>query len=306
MSLRIHEVTRLFGEVRALDGVSIDVPAGSITTIIGPSGSGKTTLLRLLAGLDKPDAGDVTIDGKPITLGETALCFQDSPLYPHLTVAGNVAFPLRVRAGRRPKAEVDARVQQALDMLHIGHLGARRITELSGGQKQRVGIARSLVRDVRVFLFDEPMAHLDEQLARGIIDDLRSIQRELALTFIYITHSKDEAFAVADQMVILNAGRVAQAGPPAELVESPASLFVAEFLAATTLNVVKQGGQVTATRPEEVAVVPDTGGVTVNQVTYLGAGYLIRTAAGAGVSSVPFEVGDTVRLEPRRSFTFEA
>lgn len=306
MSLRIHQVSRFFGEVCALDGVSIEVPSGSITAILGPSGSGKTTLLRLLAGLDTPDIGVVSIDGHPVELGAAALCFQDAPLYPHLTVAENVAFPLRIKAGRRPGVEVRDRVHRVLSMLRIDHLAARRISELSGGQKQRVGIARALVRQVQVYLFDEPMAHLDEQLARGIIDDLRAIQQELKLTFVYITHAKEEAFALADQMVILNEGRVVQAGPPAEVVDCPASLFVAEFLAATILNVVKQGAQVAVTRPEEVSVVAAKDGVSVEQVTYLGAGYLVRTAVGAGISPTPLAVGDKVALEARRSFKFEA
>lgn len=288
----------------ALDEVTMEVPTGSITTIVGPSGSGKTTLLRLLAGLDTPDSGEVSIDGQPVELGSTALCFQDAPLYPHLTVADNVAFPLRLRSARRPDDEVTERVGRVLAMLRIGHLAKRRISQLSGGQKQRVGIARALIREVQVYLFDEPMAHLDEQLARDILDDLRRIQRTLGLTFVYVTHSKDEAFAVADQMVILQEGRVAQAGPPEEMIDSPASLFVAEFLARTRLNVDKQGTQVTASRPEDVTVVPASGGLVVEQVTYLGPGWLVRTAVGAGVSEGPFAVGDTVCLEPRRSFTF--
>lgn len=142
----------------ALDGVTMEVPSGSITTIVGPSGSGKTTLLRLLAGLDAPDAGEVTVDGKPVELGSTALCFQGAPLYPHLTVADNVAFPLRLRGSRCSGAEVAERVERVLAMLRIDHLAGRRISQLSGGQKQRVGIARALVRQVQVYLFDEPMA----------------------------------------------------------------------------------------------------------------------------------------------------
>ena len=306
MSLRIDGVTRIFGQVRALDEVSLDVPTGSITVMVGPSGGGKTTLLRMLAGLDAPDAGEVSIDGQPVTLGATALCFQDAPLYPHLTVAENVAFPLRLRAARTPRPQVERRVGRVLEMLHIDHLAARRVAGLSGGQRQRVGIARALVREVQVYLFDEPMAHLDEQLARGIAADLRGIQRELGLTFVYITHSLEEAFALADQMVILHEGRVAQAGTPQQLVEAPDSLFVAGFLGRAEMNVDKQGDQLTATRPEEVTVTPDPGGLPVQEAVYLGPGWLIRTARGAGVSDVPLTPGDTVRLEPRRVFTFPA
>ena len=306
MSLRIDGVTRSFGQVRALDQVSLTVPAGTITVVVGPSGGGKTTLLRLLAGLDSPDAGEVSIDGQPVTLGATALCFQDAPLYPHLTVAENVAFPLRLRANRRPHPEVADRVGRVLDMLHIGHLASRRVSGLSGGQRQRVGIARALVREVQVYLFDEPMAHLDEQLARGIVTDLRRIQRDLGLTFVYVTHSRQEAFALADQMVLLHGGRVVQAGAPRELVDAPVDLFVAGFLGRAELNVDKQGDQVTATRPEEVTVTPDPGGTPVEEAVYLGPGWLIRTATGSGVSEVPFAPGETVRLQARRVFTFPA
>lgn len=306
MSLRIDGVTRTFGQVRALDEVSLNVPTGSITVVVGPSGSGKTTLLRLLAGLDAPDAGEVSIDGQPVTLGATALCFQDAPLYPHLTVAENVAFPLRLRAARTPRPQVETRVGRVLEMLHIDHLASRRVAGLSGGQRQRVGIARALVREVQVYLFDEPMAHLDEQLARGIVADLRRIQRDLGLTFVYITHSRQEAFALADQMVILHEGRVVQAGAPQQLVEAPDSLFVAGFLGRAELNVEKQGDRVTATRPEEVTVTPDPAGIRVEEAVYLGPGWLIRTATGSGVSDIPLSPGDTVRLEPRRVFTFPA
>ncbi len=306
MTLRILNATKFFGNVTALDDVSIDVPAGSITAVVGPSGGGKTTLLRLLAGLDQPDGGEVSIDGAPVTLGATALCFQDAPLYPHLNVADNVAFPLRIKAGRRPSPEVAEHVQQVLAMLKIDHLAQRRIAELSGGQKQRVGIARALVRNVQVYLFDEPMAHLDQQLAREIVEDLRRIQRQLKLTFVYITHSKDEAFALADQMVVLDQGRVAQAGSPAVLVEAPASLLVAEFLAPSPLNVDKHHTHVTASRPEDVAVLPAADGFAVEEVTYLGGGYLVRTAAGRGVAAVRPSIGEKVVLKPQRTFSFRA
>lgn len=304
MSLKIKQVSRHFQGVPALEEVSFEVPTGSVTAVVGPSGSGKTTLLRLLAGLDQPDSGEVSIKGEPVHLGSTALCFQDAPLYPHLTVAENTAFPLQLKAARRSRREIKQKVVEVLRMLRIEHLAGRKISQLSGGQKQRVGIARALVREVEVYLFDEPMAHLDEQLAREIIADLQVIQRQLGLSFIYITHSKEEAFALADQMVVLQEGRVAQIGRPEELVDHPASLFVAEFLAATQLNVVKQGAQLQVTRPEEVTVVVDRTGVAVEQVSYLGAGWLIRTAHGAGISDVPLALGERVRLEAPRSFTF--
>lgn len=228
--LSIEHVSRFFGDATALNDVSLTVPSGSITAIIGPSGSGKTTLLRLLAGLDSPDEGTVSIGNKIAKLGDTALCFQDSPLYPHLNVWENVAFPLKLKATNAADEVVKKRVSDVLEMLEIAPLARRKITELSGGQKQRVGIARALVRDVEVYLFDEPMAHLDQALARDIVADLRKIQQSLGLTFVYVTHSKSEAFALADQIVVLVDGQVAQVGEAEELVEKPKTLEIAEFL----------------------------------------------------------------------------
>ena len=301
--LSIEHVSRFFGDAIALNDVSLTVPSGSITAIIGPSGSGKTTLLRLLAGLDSPDEGTVSIGNKIAKLGDTALCFQDSPLYPHLNVWENVAFPLKLKATNTADEVVKKRVSDVLEMLEIAPLARRKITELSGGQKQRVGIARALVRDVEVYLFDEPMAHLDQALAREIVADLRKIQQSLGLTFVYVTHSKSEAFALADQIVVLVDGEVAQVGEAEELVEKPKTLEIAEFLSPTELNVRRRGDAVEAWRPED-AQLTRGGTATVEAVTYLGREWLVQTTEGHAVSEEKFDVGESVTLTQKKVFSF--
>lgn len=301
--LRIEQVSKFFGDTSALKDVSFTVPAGSITAIIGPSGSGKTTLLRLLAGLDSPDAGAVSIGEKQAHLGDAALCFQEAPLYPHLKVWDNVAFPLRLKATNMASDVVHKRVQEVLELLGIAHLAQRKITELSGGQKQRVGIARALVRDVSVYLFDEPMAHLDQVLTREIVADLRNIQQALGLTFVYVTHSKAEAFALADQIVVLMDGQVAQMDEAEELVDKPKTLAVAEFLSPTKLNVRRQLGAVEAWRAEDTTLTRG-GSARVEAVTYLGHDWLVHTTAGQAVSAEKFCIGDAVTLTPTKVFNF--
>ncbi|ALC04723.1 hypothetical protein CDES_01220 [Corynebacterium deserti GIMN1.010] len=301
--LQVRNVSRFFGESVALNDVSLTLSAGTITSIMGPSGSGKTTLLRLLAGLDSPDVGKVLIGDAPATLGEAALCFQASPLYPHLNVWDNVAFPLKLKAVKASDDVVDQRVRRVLSMLNIEQLSGRKINELSGGQKQRVGIARALVRDVKVYLFDEPMAHLDQALAREIVADLRKIQQELGLTFVYVTHSKSDAFAISDQIVILVDGKVAQVGSAEEVVDKPTTLMVAEFLSPTELTVRRSGGDVSAWRPEDTTLTRG-GAAVVESVTYLGREWLVRTNNGAAVTSQHVEVGEKVTLTPTKVFRF--
>ncbi len=255
VTLRIEGITRRFGSVRAVDAVDLEVPPGSLLAVLGPSGCGKTTLLRMIAGLERPDAGSITWAGRPLGLGDSALVFQDAPLYPHLSVAQNVGFPLRLRAGRAT-AHPRRRVAEALELLRIGELSARRPHELSGGQRQRVGIARALARDVPVCLFDEPLAHLDESLAREILEDLRSVRRERGLTGVYVTHSSREAFALGDRVAVMASGRVRQTGTARQLWSRPADLFVAGFLGGRPLNRLAAGDAVLAVRPERVRCLP--------------------------------------------------
>lgn len=256
--LDIAGLSKSFGAHRALDGVDLRIPEGEVLAVLGPSGCGKTTLLRLVAGLEELDAGRILWRERDLRLGDSALVFQDAPLYPHLTVAQNVRFPLRLRAGRRTPEPAE-RVAQVLDLLRIGHLAARRPHELSGGQRQRVGIARALVRNVPVHLFDEPLAHLDEALAQEILADLRGVRAARGLTGLYVTHSRREAFALGDAVAVMSEGAVEQVGSAREIWEEPASAFVARFVGGRAMNLVPEENQLLGFRPEHARLAPPNG-----------------------------------------------
>lgn len=272
MTVQVERVTKRFGSVTALDDVSLHIPAGGVLTVLGPSGSGKSTLLRILAGLEQPTEGRVSMDDAPLELGDAAMVFQDSPLFPHLTVAENVRFPLslrrsRVRRRQTSKSPHRRRVGETLDLLGIAHLAGRRPHELSGGERQRAGIARALVRDTRLVLFDEPTAHLDQPLARSLRQDLARVQRELGLTLVMVTHRQEEAMALGDTMAVLRDGQLEQAGPPRELWENPRTEFTAGFLGRTPMSIVTAAsGERLGFRPEHArvetvgALVPPSGG----------------------------------------------
>jgi spermidine/putrescine transport system ATP-binding protein len=236
--LRIEGVSKRFGEVAALGGVSLAVAGGEFVTLVGPSGCGKTTLIRIIAGLELADSGQVVLNGKDIT-GLPAyrrpvnMVFQDYALFPHLSVFENVAFGLRSR--RFPSPEVDRRVGAALEMLQLGGLAKRHPHQLSGGQKQRVALARALVNEPEVLLLDEPMSALDAKLRAEVRLELRRLQRHLGKTFLLVTHDQDEAMTVSDRIFVMREGRIEQAGPPAEVYEHPRNRFVAEFLGAANL-----------------------------------------------------------------------
>ncbi|MCT1367350.1 ABC transporter ATP-binding protein [uncultured Kocuria sp.] len=266
MGLEFRGIKKSFGGEPVLRGVDLTLETGKMLSVVGPSGGGKTTLVRLAAGLEHPDAGHVTIEGRPVRLGEISVAFQDTPLYPHLTVLENVLFPLKLAAGRSKtagdKTNRRRRAHQALEMMRIGELGPRRIHQLSGGQRQRVGIARALVRDVNLYLFDEPLAHLDPALARVIREDLRSVQRQQGFTMMYVTHHLEEAFALGDTVAVVKDGMVEQLGTPWELWNQPATRFVGEFLGSYPMNFVESPtGKLLGFRPEHCVVrsVPSAG-----------------------------------------------
>ncbi|WP_129359254.1 ABC transporter ATP-binding protein [Rothia uropygioeca] len=263
MSLVFEGVTKSFGRAKVLRSLDLTLESGTLMTVLGPSGGGKTTMLRVAAGLETPTSGAVTLNGTSVRLGDASVAFQDTPLYPHLTVMENILFPLRLKSAGGSRVRRDSRgqreaAQAVLDMMHIPDLGPRRIHELSGGQKQRVGIARALVRDVGLYLFDEPLAHLDQSLAREIREDLREIQRKTGLTMLYVTHQVEEAFALGDTVAILNEGRLEQVGTPHEIWRRPATHFVAGFLGSYPMNFVAGEGEVIrGFRPENCVVVKD-------------------------------------------------
>jgi iron(III) transport system ATP-binding protein len=222
----------------AVDAISFTVPSGTLTTILGPSGSGKTTTLRMIAGLEAPSAGQVLIAGvdvthAPATERDVSMVFQSYALFPHLDVLGNVAYGLDV--SRVPKPEAQHRARRALGLVGLTGLDKRLPSELSGGQQQRVALARALVLEPAVLLFDEPLSNLDARLRRTMREEIRMLQRRLSLTVAYVTHDQAEAMAVSDQIIVMDHGRIAQAGTPIELYEHPCSEFVAEFMGEAML-----------------------------------------------------------------------
>jgi spermidine/putrescine transport system ATP-binding protein len=234
----LDNVVKRFGDMVAVNGVSLDVAPGEFVAFIGPSGCGKTTTMRLIAGLDAPSAGNVYINGERVNdvkpwKRETPLVWQNFALFPYLNVAKNVEFGLRMK--KVDKAERRKRVARALQMVGISELADRQISQLSGGQKQRVALARGLVLDPKVLLLDEPLGSLDAHLRIRMQSELRALQQELGITFVYVTHNQSEALAMADRVVVMNEGEVQQVGPPREVYREPANRFVAEFVGTNNI-----------------------------------------------------------------------
>jgi sulfate/thiosulfate transport system ATP-binding protein len=238
MTIQIVGVSKSFGQNPVLRDVSLTVPEGQLTALLGPSGCGKTTLLRILAGLEVPDAGEVrhggaVLDGRSARDRNVGLVFQHYALFRHMTVGENVAFPLRVR--KRPREEVAARVQELLGLVQLEGLAGRYPHQLSGGQRQRVALARALATRPRVLLLDEPFGALDARVRQELRRWLRRFHDELNVTSVFVTHDQEEAFEVADRVVLMNAGRIEQEGTPAQVFEEPASPFVMRFLGAVNV-----------------------------------------------------------------------
>ena len=272
MSIEIRHVSKRFGEFQALEEVSLRLHPGELTALLGPSGSGKTTLLRVLAGLETPDQGAVYFDGRDVTQVAPkdrgiGLVFQHYALFKHLDVFENVAFPLRVR--RRSAQEINARVHELLTLVRLDGLGRRTIDQLSGGQRQRIALARALAAAPRVLLLDEPFGALDAKVRQELRRWLRRLHDELAVTTIFVTHDQEEAFEVADRVVITERGRIAQVGTPAEVHERPASRFVFDFLGqASVLEGAAAAGRARF-GPFEVEAPPALGSAERAVVGYL-------------------------------------
>lgn len=240
-SIELSGVSRAFGEVKAVTDLSLQVADGEFLVLLGPSGAGKTTTLRLIAGLERPDAGRIRMDGHDITDSlpasrDCAFVFQQYSLYPHLTVFDNLAFPLRSPLRRTDPAEIRRRVEEVAAMLHIEAKLQRRATALSGGEMQRVAIGRALVRRPRVFLMDEPLSSLDAQLREELRVELRRLQRSTGATVIYVTHDHVEATTMADRIGILERGVLQQVGAPLEVYGNPGTLAVAQRLGSPAIN----------------------------------------------------------------------
>jgi putrescine transport system ATP-binding protein len=258
--VRFDQVSKRFGAAVAVDRLSLGIFPGEFFALLGPSGCGKTTLLRMLAGFETPDEGRILLDGVDIAAVPAwrrpiNMMFQSYALFPHLTVAGNIAFGLKQEG--LPKADITARVTDIMQMLQLQGLGERRPDQLSGGQRQRVALARSLVKRPRVLLLDEPLAALDRKLREETQFELMALQSRLALTFVIVTHDQEEAMKVADRIGVMNRGRLAQVGPPEEIYEKPNSRWVADFIG--DVNLIE--GRVATAGDADGVVIEGAGGM---------------------------------------------
>jgi putative spermidine/putrescine transport system ATP-binding protein len=305
-------VTKAFGDVVAVDDVDLDIPVGEFFAMLGPSGSGKTTMLRLIAGFEMPTGGTIELDGRDVSNDppfdrDVNTVFQDYALFPHMDVTKNVEYGLRVK--KVAKAERAERVRAALASVRLEAMADRKPHQLSGGQRQRVALARALVNRPKVLLLDEPLGALDLKLREQMQVELKELQREVGITFIFVTHDQGEALSMSDRVAVFNLGRVEQVGSPREVYEHPATEFVAGFVG--TANLVSDGDGLVTVRPERIRFgAPGEGehgasGV-VDAVHYLGATtrYRVHTSDGAVVTverantarSPGVDVGDEVQL----------
>ena len=251
--VRLSGLRKSYGDVVAVAAVDLEIARGEFFTMLGPSGSGKTTTLRMVAGFEQPDAGVVELAGRDVTGlppydREVNTVFQDYALFPHMTVAENVEYGMRVQ--KVPRAERARRASEALEMVRLPGFESRKPGELSGGQRQRVALARAIVNRPRVLLLDEPLGALDLKLREQMQVELKGIQSEVGITFIYVTHDQDEALTMSDRIAVLNEGRVEQVGPPAEIYERPATGFVTGFVGVS--NMLERDGKRFTVRPEKI------------------------------------------------------
>jgi putative spermidine/putrescine transport system ATP-binding protein len=279
-AIRLTGLRKRFGDVVAVDGVDLTIAAGEFFTMLGPSGSGKTTMLRVIAGFEQPDAGTVELHGADVTRQppydrDVNTVFQDYALFPHMSVQDNVEYGLRIKKVDRSTRRT--RAGEALELVGLSALGSRKPSGLSGGQRQRVALARSIVNQPSVLLLDEPLGALDLKLRQGMQVELKRIQREVGITFVYVTHDQEEALTMSDRVAVFNNGRIEQVGSPVEIYDQPTTEFVAGFVGVS--NLVEHAGQAYAIRPERVQVLepgttPPAGAVasqgTIAEVLFLG------------------------------------
>jgi sulfate transport system ATP-binding protein len=276
MSIDVSGLTKTFGDFVALDDVTVSLPTGQLTALLGPSGGGKSTLLRIIAGLDTADTGTVTIEGReatnlPARKRNVGFVFQHYAVFKHMSVAKNVAFGLEIR--KRPRAEIDRRVSELLELVHLSQFRDRMPSQLSGGQRQRMALARALAVEPSVLLLDEPFGALDAKVRKELREWLRRLHDEVHVTTVFVTHDQEEALEVADEIVVINEGRVEQIGSPDELYDEPANDFVMGFLGeVTTLN-----GHLIRPHDVDIATTPLLAGAVQGEVArMLRIGFEVR------------------------------
>jgi putative spermidine/putrescine transport system ATP-binding protein len=292
LAIRVRGLRKNYGGVVALASVDLEIRLGEFFTLLGPSGSGKTTLLRLIAGFERPDGGTIELAGREISkvppyARDVNTVFQDYALFPHMTVAENIQYGLKVR--RLPKAERQERGDRALEMVRLSGLGERKPAQLSGGQRQRVALARAIVNEPQVLLLDEPLGALDLKLRQEMQVELQHVQREVGITFVYVTHDQEEALSMSDRIAVLHAGRIEQVGSPLEVYERPQTDFVAGFIGIS--NLIERDGRHMTVRPEKIRLLGageepaqgahvETG--TIRDIAYVGmiTRYVVALDAG--------------------------
>ncbi len=325
--IQLSNLEKRFGEIRAVDGVSLEVVGGEFFSLLGPSGCGKTTTLRMIGGFELPTGGRVLLRGRDVTMDPpdkrpVNMVFQNYALFPHLDVSENIAFGLRRR--KVDKAEIKRRVGEALDLVHLAGYAKRKPNQLSGGQQQRVALARALVNRPNVLLLDEPLGALDLKLRKQLQVELKRIQVEVGITFVYVTHDQEEALTMSDRIAVMNHGRVEQLGTPDDLYERPKTRFVADFIGTTNLlcgsvESIAAGAAIVllgsgercivagrglavgdpvelSVRPESVELRPSNGtthsptpiAASVEHVAYLGSSvqYIVRTTGGLSITAL--------------------
>jgi multiple sugar transport system ATP-binding protein len=335
-SVAIRDVTKAFGAVQVIHGVSVHISDGEFVVLVGPSGCGKSTLLRMIAGLENITSGEISIGERvvnhlPPKARDIAMVFQNYALYPHMTVAANMAFSLKLRGA--PQAEIDQRVNGAADILGLRPLLARYPRQLSGGQRQRVAMGRAIVRDPQVFLFDEPLSNLDAKLRVAMRTEIKELHQRLKTTTVYVTHDQIEAMTMADRIVVMHDGVIEQVGAPLELYDRPQNLFVAGFIGSPAMNFLKGAirangslefegtdgvrlplasapsgsdgrAVVYGVRPEHFVIADDGADAQVQVIEPTGSELqVVAKLGGEDIIAVfrerhAFKPGDTIRLKP--------
>jgi putative spermidine/putrescine transport system ATP-binding protein len=320
-AVRLRGIRRTYGDVVAIANLDLDIAEGEFFTMLGPSGSGKTTTLRVIAGFERPDSGHVELAGADVTgtapsQRDVNTVFQDYALFPHMTVLENVEYGLRVRGvGRRERR---AKAEEVLERVRLPKLGGRKPVQLSGGQRQRVALARAIVNSPSVLLLDEPLGALDLKLRQEMQVFLKELQRELGITFVYVTHDQEEALTMSDRLAVFNEGAIEQIGSPAEVYERPRTEFVAAFVGVS--NVIERDGRKISIRPEKIHMAESGDGEpgVVRDVVYVGmvTRYIVDLDRGGELVVVQQNLetssqqaleaqGRRVRLSWRPEHTFE-
>jgi sulfate/thiosulfate transport system ATP-binding protein len=306
MGISAQHISKRFGDFVALDDVGLDVDSGRLTALLGPSGGGKSTLLRIIAGLEDPDSGTVHIDGIeatgiPAQRRNVGFVFQHYAAFKHLTVYRNVAFGLEIR--KRPSAEIRRRVHELLDLVHLGQFADRLPSQLSGGQRQRMALARALAVEPKVLLLDEPFGALDAKVRKELRDWLRRLHDEVHVTTVFVTHDQEEALEVADEIVVINKGRVEQTGSPNDLYDHPANDFVMGFLGPVT----RLGGHLVRPHDIEVLTAESVGAAQAEVVRLVRIGFEVRAElrsdGEAGNTAVQLTRGQADALDLRAGST---